>query len=48
MTGGSADRLAWGDWGEAVMLELAYKHPRTGTCTTIKQAVHIAPQQLFE
>ena len=30
VTGGSGDRIAWGDWGESVMLELAYKHPRTG------------------
>ena len=48
VTGGSAERIAWGDWGEAVMLELAYKHPRTGTRTTIKQAVRIARQQPFE
>ena len=27
VTGGSAERIARGDWGEAVMLELAYKHP---------------------
>jgi len=25
VTGGSVERIAWGDWGEAVMLELAYK-----------------------
>ena len=30
VTGGSADRIAWGESGEAVMLEFAYKHPRTG------------------
>jgi ATP-dependent DNA ligase len=28
VTGGSAERIAWGDRGEAVMLELVYKHPR--------------------
>jgi len=28
VTGGSTERIAWGDWGEAVMLDLAYKHPR--------------------
>ena len=27
VTGGSAERIARGDWGEAVMLGLAYKHP---------------------
>ena len=47
-TAGSAERIAWGDWGEAVMLELAYKHPRTGKRTKIRQAVRIARQQPFE
>jgi ATP-dependent DNA ligase len=48
VTGGSADRIAWGDWGEAVMLELAYKHPRSGKRTQIRQAVRIARDQPFE
>jgi ATP-dependent DNA ligase len=48
VTGGSAERIAWGDWGDAVMLELAYKHPRTGKLTKIRQAVRIARQQPFE
>jgi ATP-dependent DNA ligase len=48
VTGGSGERIAWGDWGEAVMLELAYKHPRTGKLTKIRQAVRIARQQPFE
>ena len=48
LIGGSAHRIAWGDWGEAVMLELAYKHPRTGKRTTIKQAVRVARDQPFE
>jgi len=48
VTGGSSVRIAWGDWGEAVMLELAYKHPRTGKRTTIKQAVRVARDQPFE
>jgi hypothetical protein len=39
--------MAWGDWGEAVMLELEYAHPRTGR-TPIRQAVRIARQQPFE
>jgi hypothetical protein len=30
VTGGSADRVRWGDWGEAVMLPFRYAHPRTG------------------
>ena len=33
VTGRSDQRIASGDWGEAVMLELAYKHPRTGKRT---------------
>ena len=48
VTGGSAERIAWGDWGEAVMLELAYKHPRTRQKIQIRQAVRIARQQPFE
>jgi hypothetical protein len=39
--GGSADRIAWGDWGEAVMLELADKNPRPGKRREIRQAVRI-------
>ena len=48
VTGGSAQRIAWGDWGEAVMLELAYTHPRTGKRTQIRQAVRIARHEPFE
>jgi ATP-dependent DNA ligase len=48
VTGGSAERIAWGDWGEAVMLELTYKHPRTGKHTQIRQAVRIARHEPFE
>ena len=29
VTGGSAERVRWGDWGEAVMLAFRYRHPRT-------------------
>jgi bifunctional non-homologous end joining protein LigD len=29
VTGGSDERIAWGDWGEAVMLDMRYTHPRT-------------------
>jgi hypothetical protein len=28
VTGGSTDRIRWGDWGEAVMLAFRYTHPR--------------------
>jgi len=48
VTGGSEERIAWGDWGEAVMLELEYAHPRTGERVEIRQAVRIVRQQPFE
>jgi hypothetical protein len=44
----SAERIARGDWDEAVMLELADEHPRTGKLTRVRQAVRIARQQPFE
>ena len=48
VTGGSADRIAWGDWGEAVMLELEYKYPRSRKRMRIRQDVCIARQEPFE
>src|SRR5215813_1557029 len=45
--GGSEKRIAWGNWGEAMMLELASKHARTGKRVQIRQAVRIARQQQF-
>ena len=45
LTNWSAERIVW---GEAVMLKLAYKHPRTGKRTQIRQAVRIACNQPFE
>ncbi|HZM25781.1 MAG TPA: hypothetical protein VFB89_00290 [Gemmatimonadales bacterium] len=48
VTGGSAEPIKWGDWGEAVMLELEYAHPRSGERLKIRQAVRIARQQPFE
>jgi len=47
VTGGSTTRLAWGDWGEAINLELAYTHPRTGASVAIKQAVRVARHEPF-
>ena len=41
VTDGSAERIRWGDWGEAVMLELRYVHPRTGADVEIRQAVRV-------
>jgi hypothetical protein len=48
ITGGSAERIAWGDWGEAMNLELAYDHPRTGARVEIAQAVRIPKAAGFE
>lgn len=48
VTGGSAKRIAWGDWGEAVMLALAYEHPRSKQTVQIRQALRIARDQPFE
>jgi bifunctional non-homologous end joining protein LigD len=38
VTGGSAERIRWGDWGEAVMLEFRYTHPRTGADARLRVA----------
>src|SRR5947209_1737498 len=35
-------RVAWREWGEAVMLHSEYAHPRTGKRKQIRQAVRIA------
>ena len=48
MIGSSAKRTACGDGGEALMLELAYEHPRNGNPMHIRQAVRIARAQPFE
>jgi ATP dependent DNA ligase domain len=48
VTGGSGDRIAWGDWGEAVNLEVVCKHPCTGERMRIRQAVRIARAQPFD
>ena len=37
--GGSAERVRWSNWGEAVMLAFRYTHPRTGAAVEIRQAV---------
>ena len=39
VTGGSAERIGWADWGEAVMLAFRYTHPRSGADVEIRQAV---------
>jgi ATP-dependent DNA ligase len=48
IAGGSSRRIPWGDWGEAVMLELRYAHPRGGAEVQIRQAVRIPHDQSFE
>jgi hypothetical protein len=48
LTGGSAKRIAWGDWSEAAMLDIAYTHPPSGEPVRIRQAVRIARDQPFE
>ena len=48
VTGGSADRIRWGDWGEAVMLAFRYMHPRTGTDVEIRQAVRVPRDLPFD
>jgi hypothetical protein len=48
VTGGSAERIRWGDWGEAVMLEFRYTHPRTGADVEIRQAVRVPRDRPFD
>jgi ATP-dependent DNA ligase len=48
VTGGSAERVRWGDWGEAVMLEFRYTHPRTGAEVEIRQAVRVPRDLPFD
>src|SRR5262245_10482045 len=44
--GGSSEPITRGDWGLAVMLEIAYKHPRDGKLIQIRQAVRIRRDEL--
>jgi hypothetical protein len=47
VTGGSAERIEWGDWSAAMMLDMSYVHPRRGDPVHIQQAVRIARDQPF-
>jgi hypothetical protein len=38
-------KIAWGDWGEAGMLALAYEHPLSKQTVQIRQAVRVARDQ---
>jgi hypothetical protein len=48
VTGGSAERVRWGDWGEAVMLALRYMRPRSGAAVEIRQAVRVPRDRPFD
>ena len=48
VTGGSAERIRWGDWDEAVMLEFRYTHPPTGADEEIRQAVRVPRDLPFD
>jgi bifunctional non-homologous end joining protein LigD len=41
VTGGSPELIPWGDWGQALMLELRYKHPRDDRTIDIRQGVRV-------
>jgi hypothetical protein len=41
VTVGSAERVRWGDWGEAAIPAFRYTHPRTGADVEIRQAVRV-------
>jgi bifunctional non-homologous end joining protein LigD len=48
VTGGSAERIRWGDWGEAVLLAFRYMHPRTGAEIAVRQAVRVPRDLPFD
>jgi hypothetical protein len=48
VTGGSAERIAWGDLGEAVMIEFRYTHPRTNADVETRQAVRVPRDLPFD
>jgi hypothetical protein len=45
--GGSSEPITWGDWGLALMLDIACKHPRDGKVIQIHQAVRIRRDEPF-
>jgi hypothetical protein len=48
VTGRSAERVRWADWGEAVMLAFRYTHPRRGADVEIRQAVRVPRDLSFD
>jgi hypothetical protein len=47
VTGGASEPIQWGDWGLAVMLDIAYTHPRDGKLVEIRQALRIRRDEPF-
>ena len=47
VTGGLSEPIQWGDWGLAVILDIAYKHPRDGKLIQICQAIRIRRDEPF-
>jgi hypothetical protein len=47
VTGGASEPIQWGDWGLAVMLDIAYTHPRDGKLIEIRQATRIRRDEPF-
>jgi bifunctional non-homologous end joining protein LigD len=48
VTGGSAERVRWGDWGEAVTLAFRYVHSRTSSEVEIRQGVRVPRDLPFD
>ena len=48
MLDGEPELVKWGDWGRAARLRLRYRHPRTGTTTTIDELVRVPAPDAFE
>ena len=47
VTGGSSEPIQSSDWGLAVMLDIAHKHPRDGKPIQIRQAIRIRRDEPF-
>jgi ATP dependent DNA ligase domain len=47
VTGGSSEPIQWGDWRLAVMLDIAYTHPRDGKLVEIRQTIRIRRDDAF-
>ena len=47
VTGGSPEPIRWGDGRPAIMLDIAYMHPRNGNAIQMRQAVRIRRDEPF-